>query len=91
MDAAEKYRQDFGYDPTGDVTTVNAIEVPERHILCAGFPSQSFSVDGERRGMADPHARVVYAIPRILATKRPGAFILQNVDRLLHANKRWLY
>lgn len=31
------------------------------------------------------------AIPRILPTKRPGAFILQNLDRLLQANNRWLY
>ncbi len=82
-DAAETYRRNFGYDPTGDVTTVSATDVPDHDILCAGFPCQSFSVDGERRGMADPRGRLFYEIVRLLTAKRPRAFILENVPHLL--------
>lgn len=82
-DAAETYRRNFGCDPTGDMTTVRAEAVPRHDILCAGFPCQSFSVDGKRLGMADPRGRMFWHIARILAAKRPAGFILENVPHLL--------
>jgi len=82
-DAAGTYRRNFGIDPTGDVTAVRAEAVPRHDILCAGLPCQSFSVDGKRRGMGDPRGRLFWQVARILAAKRPGAFIIENVPHLL--------
>ncbi len=82
-DAADTYRRNFGYDPTGDMTTVCAEAVPHHDILCAGFPCQSFSVEGKRLGMSDPRGRLFWQIVRILTAKRPSAFILENVPHLL--------
>jgi DNA (cytosine-5)-methyltransferase 1 len=82
-DAAGIYRRNFGVDPTGDVAAVRAAAVPRHGILCAGFPCQSFSLDGKRKGMADPRGRLFWHVVRILAAKRPSAFILENVPHLL--------
>ncbi|MFQ5464049.1 MAG: DNA cytosine methyltransferase [Phycisphaerae bacterium] len=82
-DAAETYRRNFGYDPTGDMATVRAEAVPRHDILCAGFPCQSFSVEGKRLGMNDPRGRLFWHLVRILKAKRPRAFIFENVPHLL--------
>ena len=82
-DAADTYRRNFGHDSTGDMTTVRAEAVPHHDILCAGFPCQSFSVEGKRLGMSDARGRLFWHILRILMAKRPRAFMLENVPHLL--------
>ena len=82
-DAADTYRRNFGHDPTGDLMTVRAVAVPRHDILCAGFPCQSFSVEGKRRGMSDPRGRLFWHIVRILTAKLPRTFVLENVPHLL--------
>lgn len=37
-DAAETYRLNFGETPAGDITAVDAGDVPDHDVLCAGFP-----------------------------------------------------
>ena len=87
--AAGVYLDNFGDDPTGDITAVGAPTIHDHDILCAGFPCQSYSGLGKRKGLADPRGRLFYAIVRVLLAKRPAAFILENVPRLLsHDNGR---
>lgn len=87
--AARWYLENHGDDPTGDITSVNAVDVPEHDILCAGYPCQPYSTQGKALGLADPRGRLFYAIVRILTAKQPSAFLLENVDSLAHANNRW--
>lgn len=50
-------------------------------ILHAGFPCQSFSVAGERKGFEDPRGKLFYEIIRILkefGEKRPSILVLEN-------------
>lgn len=63
-------------------------------VLAAGFPCQSFSQAGDRKGFADPRGRLFFEIPRLLKEipppKRPRLLILENVSHLLHgANGTW--
>ena len=87
--AARWYLENHGDDPTGDITAVDATEVPRHDILCAGYPCQPYSTQGKALGLADPRGRLFYAIVRILTAKQPSAFLLENVDSLGHANNRW--
>ena len=52
-------------------------------VLAAGFPCQSFSQAGSRRGFEDPRGRLFFEIPRLLAEfepeQRPPLVILENV------------
>ena len=66
----------------------------EVDVLAAGFPCQSFSLAGSRRGFEDPRGRLFLEIPRLLKEfepeKRPSLIVLENVPNLLHgADGSW--
>lgn len=57
----------------------NALEPVD--VLHAGFPCQSFSAAGERRGFDDPRGKLFYEVIRILrefGDKRPSVLVLEN-------------
>jgi len=82
--AARVYRANFGDDPTRDLTAVHARDVPRHDILCIGLPCQSFSLQGRRRGTADPRGRLSAEAVRILLHGRPHAFVAENVENFRH-------
>lgn len=66
-----------------DATTINADNMPDFDLLCAGFPCQSFSIAGRRKGFADPRGTMFFEIARVLEAKRPSYLLLENVPGLL--------
>ena len=56
-------------------------------VLAAGFPCQSFSQAGNRRGFEDPRGALFFEIPRLIGEyepdERPLLVILENVPHLL--------
>ena len=67
-----------------DITTINTAELPDFDILCGGFPCQSFSIAGKRRGFEDTRGTMFFEVARILKDKKPKYFILENVKGLLN-------
>ena len=76
-----QYERNFNFRPAGDITEINADDVPDHDLLFAGFPCQPFSIIGERAGKQDSRGRGVLflEILRILDAKRPKAVVLENV------------
>lgn len=66
----------------GDITQVNVDEIPDHDILLAGFPCQPFSQAGLKKGFDDTRGTLFFDIERILISKQPKAFLLENVKRL---------
>lgn len=82
--AIQTYEANFGDTPAGDVTQIEAEEIPEHDILLAGFPCQPFSSIGKREGFKDKtQGTLFFDILRILEHHKPSAFLLENVPGIL--------
>lgn len=68
----------------GDLTELNASDFPYFDFMIAGFPCQTFSVLGKRKGFADKRGLIIYSLVRILKEKNIKYFILENVKGLLN-------
>jgi len=98
--ARKTYAANFhdGPDHTfaGDITTVHEKDVPDHDVLLAGFPCQPFSIAGvsKKNALGRPHGfadktqgTLFFDVARIIAEKRPKAFLLENVKNLVSHDK----
>jgi DNA (cytosine-5)-methyltransferase 1 len=77
------YQKHFNHQNYGDITTIEAKDLPDFDLLVGGFPCQPFSIAGRRRGFEDTRGTLFFDIIRILREKRPRLFLLENVKGLL--------
>lgn len=83
-DACETYKVNFGEYPSGDITKIDAKNIPDFDLLLAGFPCQAFSIIGKREGFSNEvSGTLFFEIERILKEKKPRAFMLENVKNLV--------
>jgi DNA (cytosine-5)-methyltransferase 1 len=87
--AEKTYRLFFGEDEKnyGDLMKINVNELPDFDVMIAGFPCQTFSVVGQRKGMSDARGQVIYGLIKILKGKNIKYFILENVKGLVNHDK----
>lgn len=92
----QTYFANFGEQPDGDITQIEAADIPDHHILVAGFPCQPFSIAGVSKknslgratGFEDKtQGTLFFDVCRILKEKRPKAFMLENVKNLCSHDK----
>lgn len=67
----------------GDITLIDAKNIPDFDFLLGGFPCQAFSFAGKRLGFQDTRGTLFFEVERILKEKRPYGFILENVEGLV--------
>lgn len=72
---------------TGDITQVDAKDIPAFDFLLAGFPCQAFSAAGKRLGFQDTRGTLFFDVERILAEKKPYGFVLENVEGLVNHDR----
>jgi DNA (cytosine-5)-methyltransferase 1 len=79
----------------GDIVPIPSAEIPDHDVLLAGFPCQPFSIAGvsKKNALGRPHGfecatqgTLFFDVARIIATKKPKAFLLENVKNLLSHN-----
>lgn len=92
----QTYYANFGVQPDGDITKVQAEHIPTHDILVAGFPCQPFSIAGVSKknslgratGFEDKtQGTLFFDVCRILKARRPRAFMLENVKNLCSHDK----
>ena len=76
------YALNYGMMPYGDITQIDFNTIPPHDILTGGFPCQSFSSAGNKRGMTDPRGNLFNYIIQILTVCRPKIAILENVKHI---------
>ena len=82
--AIKTYKKNFKNHPLkGDITKITINEIKDFDVLLAGFPCQSFSSAGSKKGFLDTRGTLFFQIERILKAKKPKAFILENVEGLV--------
>lgn len=96
--AQKTYAENFpdGHLIQGDITKVDAADVPDHDVLLAGFPCQPFSIAGVSKKNAlgrahgfhdETQGTLFFDVCRIIAEKKPRAFLLENVKNLMSHDK----
>jgi len=94
--SCQTYYANFGEKPEGDITKIDASEIPNFDILVGGFPCQPFSLAGvpKYKSLGYNHGfdhetkgTLFFDIVRILEHHKPKAFILENVKNLKSHDK----
>lgn len=96
--AQKTYRANFVSDHllAGDITQIQAADIPEHDVLLAGFPCQPFSIAGvsKKNALNRPHGfldetqgTLFFDLARIITHHRPRAFLLENVKNLVNHDK----
>lgn len=82
--ADKGYEALFGHKTAGDVMKIDAEDVPDHDLLVGGFPCQSFSFSGLRKGFDDARGTMFFEIARIAKEKQPKVLLLENVKGLVN-------
>ncbi len=97
--AKKTYVGNYGLEENafvGDITQVDANSIPDHDVLVGGFPCQPFSLAGvsKKNALGRPHGfecatqgTLFFDVARIIAAKRPKAFLLENVKNLVSHDK----
>lgn len=96
--ARKTYRANFPdtHPIAGDITEIEAKDIPAHDVLLAGFPCQPFSLAGvsKKNALGRAHGfldktqgTLFFDVLRILKHHRPAAFMLENVKNLVSHNK----
>ena len=87
---------DDDHEINGDITKIEAGDIPAHDVLLAGFPCQPFSIAGvsKKNALGRAHGfedktqgTLFYDVARIIAHHRPAAFLLENVRNLVSHDK----
>jgi DNA (cytosine-5)-methyltransferase 1 len=93
--AQKTYIANYGNDGApliGDIVPYDETEIPDHDVLLAGFPCQPFSIAGvsKKNALGRPHGfecttqgTLFFDVARIIAAKKPKAFLLENVKNLV--------
>jgi DNA (cytosine-5)-methyltransferase 1 len=85
-----------GHTPSGDITQFDEANIPDHDVLLGGFPCQPFSIAGVSKKNAlgrahgfedETQGTLFFDVARIIAKKRPRAFLLENVKNLQSHDK----
>lgn len=88
IDKYAKLSYEAMYDTKGelyfnDARKINPKELPDIDLITGGFPCQSFSIAGRRKGFEDTRGTLFFEIARIASAKKPKYLFLENVPGLL--------
>lgn len=86
--AAITYQENFDNELIiEDINNLEPTNTPDIDILLAGFPCQSFSVAGYRKGFEDERGELFFKVLNFINKKQPKIIFLENVKNLFTHDK----
>ena len=74
-----------------DVRAIRAADMPECECYCFGFPCQTFSIAGKRRGFNDVRGTLLFEVMRLAKERKPDILFAENVSGLLTHEGGWTF
>jgi DNA (cytosine-5)-methyltransferase 1 len=84
--AIQTYQDNFGDTPLGDINKINPSKLPDFTVLAASTPCQSFSLQGNRRGLNDNRGQLIQRVFDTIDIKKPIVVFIENVKGMASAN-----
>ena len=82
--AVELYNKNFpSIKNFGDITKINAEDIPKHDLLVGGFPCQAFSYAGKKLGFNDTRGTLFYEFARAVKETNPKLILAENVKGLV--------
>jgi len=75
------------YIDLGDITKIDFSKLKDIDFIIGGFPCQSYSISGNRKGLNDDRGCLIYQVFRALKEAKPKMVLLENVKGLLSIKK----
>ena len=66
-----------------DARKADPSTMPDFQLLCGGFPCQTFSIAGSRKGFGDPRGTLFFELARLAEARKPPYLLFENVPGLL--------
>lgn len=90
--ACKTYEANFGEHPYGDITKIEAKDIPSFDVCLAGFPCQAFSMAGKHGGFNDDYhglcrGTLFLEVARICDYHKPKVIFCENVKGLTMHDK----
>ncbi len=83
----KNYELNYNIVPNNDIRNIKTKDIPKHDILLGGFPCQTFSKAGKRKGIEDTRGTLFFEIARILESKKPKYILLENVKNIITHDK----
>ncbi len=87
--AEKTYRLFFGEDEKNywDLTKIDPEKLPDFDVMVWGFPCQTFSIIGQRKGLEEERWEIIFHFINIMKKKNVKIFLLENVKGLVNHDK----
>lgn len=81
------YKDNFADSPLGDIKEIKAKDLPDFTVLAASTPCQSFSNQGNRKGLKDSRGQLIHEVLRIVDGKKPQVIFIENVKGMANIRR----
>lgn len=81
--ARDIYAANYGLVPHPDIRTLQPLPAGRLDLVMGGFPCQSHSTLGKRRGLREGRGQLFHDLERFVMASRPKAFLFENVKGIL--------
>lgn len=62
-----------------DARKADPSTMPDFQLLCGGFPCQTFSIAGTRKGFGDPRGTLFFELARLAEARKPPYLLFENI------------